>query len=49
MSQIIYGEGGTHRGGVVALHVSLLSAIKPLCEPLKPVVDVSWMVVGAHQ
>ena len=51
MSQIIYGVG---RGvltveDVVAHRVSLLSLIKPLRELLKPVVDASWMVVGAHR
>ena len=35
--------------GVVAHRASLLSAIKPLREPLEPVVDVSWMVVGTRR
>ena len=35
--------------GVIAHRASLLSAIKPLREPLKPVVDASWMVVGARR
>ena len=49
MSQIIYGEGVLTVEGVVAHRASLLCVIKPLREPLKPVVDASWMVVGARR